>query len=96
MSVVLGASSDNAEAIFWIVMTVLFLATTTYMGITWYKVRNGTRKIHKSYLAYLTTKRFRKIWELQKTRPSYYSTRFWLAFALTVLAFIRATNPNLR
>jgi hypothetical protein len=44
----------------------------------------------------LTTKRFRKIWELQKTRPSYYSTRFWLAFALTVLAFIRATNPNLR
>jgi hypothetical protein len=87
---------SSHDDVFWVVMTVAFSLTTLFMGVTWYKVKRGTRKPRKNYLAYLTTKRFRAMWEREKTTTRYYATRFWISSGWTFICFLKATHPNLR
>ena len=77
-------------------MTAVFVVVSVYMGATWYRVKSGTRRPRKSYLAYLTTQRYRAMWERQKANPTYYSVRFWLSVGWTAFSLVKATHPNLR
>src|ERR1700677_2979094 len=95
VSNLLGASA-HSSATFFVIMTILDGIATLYFGWTWYRVNTGIRKPRKSYLQYLTTRKYRRIWEMEKTFPSYYVVRFWGAVTIGLVAFIKATHPNLR
>jgi hypothetical protein len=81
---------------FWTAMTVAGSAVTTYMGVTWYRVKTGRGRPRRSYLAYLTTEKYRAMWERQKTQASYYSIRLWIALGWTIISLLKATHPGLR
>ena len=93
---ILATASAKEPSVFWIVMSIIWGLATLYMTVTWYRVKTGTRRHRKSYLAYLTTKRYREIWERQKLNPFYYSLRGWIAFAGTVFCLLRVIYPDLR
>jgi ABC-type sugar transport system permease subunit len=79
----------------WLYFAIVFLLLTIYMADTYFKVKSGTRKPHKSYLQYMTTKRYREIWARQKENPSYYSKRFWITFVWTAICVVRIFHPGL-
>ena len=89
-------TTRHSSPTFWIVMTIAFAALSIYMGITWYRVKSGNGVRRKSYLAYLTTAKYRERWQRQKANPAYYSIRFWLSLGWTVFSFVKATIPSLR
>jgi len=85
-------STFSMSSDFWIATTALGATVATYMGVTWYRVKKGTGRQRTNYLAYLTTEKYRKAWEVQKTRPSYYATRLWIAVGWTVFSLVKATQ----
>jgi len=78
---------------FWFYSAVAFSIIAIYMANTYFRVKAGTRKPRKSYLQYMTTKRYREIWMRQKAKPSYYATRFWIAATWVAVSAVRIFHP---
>jgi hypothetical protein len=77
----------------WFYFAVVFSLIAIYMADTYFRVKAGTRKPRKSYLQYMTTKRYREMWARQREKPSYYALRFWLAIGWAGISIARIFHP---